>query len=147
MAAIEVPIQIRWDDIDGYGHVNNASMLTLLEEVRIAVFWRGYGLDTPVSSFGADGTSATFIARQEIEYLQSVELADEPTPISMWVSKIGGASVNVDYTIPAEDGSVAVKARTVVVFVDAETHRPRKITDDERAVLRGIQAEPLEFRR
>lgn len=147
MAAIEVPIRIRWDDIDGYGHVNNASMLTLLEEVRIAVFWRGYGLDAPVSSFGADGTSATFIARQEIEYLQSVELADEPIPISTWVSTIGGASVDVDYTIPAPDGSIAVKARTVIVFVDAETHRPRKITEEERAVLDSLRAEPLVFRR
>ncbi|MDO5727087.1 MAG: thioesterase family protein [Bowdeniella nasicola] len=147
MTAIDVPIPIRWVDIDAYSHVNNAAMLTLLEEARIAVFWRGYGLKERVASFGADGDTGTFIARQEIEYLKPVTLRDEPIPVSMWVSKIGSASVVVDYTIPAADDSVAVKARTVVVFVDRETEKPRRINDVERAALEGLQAEPLEFRR
>src|SRR5690606_39838769 len=39
MARIHVPVHIRWNDLDAYGHVNNAAMLTLLEEARISVFW------------------------------------------------------------------------------------------------------------
>ncbi|MEE6272818.1 acyl-CoA thioesterase [Georgenia wangjunii] len=39
MARLTIPVQLRWSDIDGYGHVNNAAMLTLLEEARIAAFW------------------------------------------------------------------------------------------------------------
>jgi len=34
---IHVPIKLRWSDLDAYGHVNNAAMLTLLEESRISV--------------------------------------------------------------------------------------------------------------
>lgn len=147
MTAIQVPIPIRWVDIDAYSHVNNAAMLTLLEEARIAVFWRGYGMKERVASFGSDGETGTFIARQEIEYLKPVTLRDEPIPVSMWVSKIGTASVVVDYTIPAADDSVAVKARTVVVFVDLKTEKPRRLTDDEREALEAMADEPLEFRR
>ncbi|HLS25593.1 MAG TPA: thioesterase family protein [Beutenbergiaceae bacterium] len=39
MARITVPVRMRWSDIDGYGHVNNAALFTLLEEARIATFW------------------------------------------------------------------------------------------------------------
>lgn len=147
MPAIQVPIPIRWVDIDAYSHVNNGAMLTLLEEARIAVFWRGYGMKERVDSFGSDGKSGTFIARQEIEYLKPVTLRDKPIPISMWVSNIGSASVVVDYTIPASDDSVAVKARTVVVFVDLKTEKPRRLTDHEREALAQMTDEPLEFRR
>ena len=38
---LHVPIKLRWSDLDAYGHVNNAAMLTLLEESRISVFWHG----------------------------------------------------------------------------------------------------------
>lgn len=40
MPRITVPVQMRWSDIDGYGHVNNAAMLTLLEEARVTTFWQ-----------------------------------------------------------------------------------------------------------
>src|SRR5699024_3593661 len=42
---------MRWTDLDAYGHVNNAAMLTRLEEARIAAFWSDGS-----SSQGADST-------------------------------------------------------------------------------------------
>ncbi len=147
MTAIDVPIKVRWADLDAYGHVNNAAMLTLLEEVRIAVFWHGQGLDNSDGSFGLGGSSATFIARQEIEYLKPVMYPDTPIPVRTWVSRMGRASVDIDYTIPAEDGSVAVQARTVVVLMDTQSMKPRRITDAEREQLGRITDTPLSFRR
>ena len=38
MARLTIPVRLRWSDTDGYQHVNNAKMLTLLEEVRIVAF-------------------------------------------------------------------------------------------------------------
>ena len=32
---VTVPVQVRWADLDAYGHVNNAAAFTLLEEARI----------------------------------------------------------------------------------------------------------------
>lgn len=40
MARLEVPVQLRWSDMDAYAHVNNVEMLRLLEEARIEVFWQ-----------------------------------------------------------------------------------------------------------
>ena len=36
---LHVPTPLRWSDLDAYGHVNNARMLSLLEEARIQAFW------------------------------------------------------------------------------------------------------------
>ncbi|OKL54487.1 hypothetical protein BSZ39_03700 [Bowdeniella nasicola] len=147
MAAIDVPIKVRWADLDAYGHVNNAAMLTLLEEVRIAVFWHGAGLDNTDGGFGVDGESATFIARQEIEYLKPVLYPQEPIPVRTWVSRMGGASVDIDYVIDAADGTPAVQARTVVVLMDTASMKPRRLTEAEREQLGRISDEPLTFRR
>ncbi|MDO5701251.1 MAG: thioesterase family protein [Bowdeniella nasicola] len=147
MSAIEVPVRVRWADIDAYGHVNNAAMFTLLEEVRISIFWRSVGFDNSSGAFGLDGTSATFIARQEIEYLKPVGLPHEELPIKVWVSRIGNASIELDYAVPAADGSVAVKARTVIVIVDLTTEKPRRLTEREREDLTALMDEPTEFRR
>jgi acyl-CoA thioester hydrolase len=32
---LHIPIHLRWGDLDAFNHVNNASMLKLLEEVRV----------------------------------------------------------------------------------------------------------------
>src|SRR5699024_1528274 len=39
-SALDLPIPVRWTDLDAYGHVNNAAMVRLLEEARIAAFWQ-----------------------------------------------------------------------------------------------------------
>src|SRR5665647_2574121 len=40
MTRLHVPVPVRWADLDAYGHVNNVAVLGLLEEARIAAFWR-----------------------------------------------------------------------------------------------------------
>ena len=32
MTRMHVPVRLRWNDLDAYGHVNNAAMLVLLED-------------------------------------------------------------------------------------------------------------------
>ncbi|HWL60323.1 MAG TPA: acyl-CoA thioesterase, partial [Microbacteriaceae bacterium] len=36
---LTVPIQLRWGDLDAQAHVNNVTMLKLLEEARVRVLW------------------------------------------------------------------------------------------------------------
>ena len=54
MARIEVPVQLRWSDMDAYAHVNNVEMLRLLEEARVAL--------SPGSAFGPSGEGYVRIA-------------------------------------------------------------------------------------
>jgi acyl-CoA thioester hydrolase len=55
----------------------------------------------------------------------------------MWIEEVRGASFVVRYEV--RDGSaVAARAATKCVTFDFRIDRPRRLTDDERALLRGF---------
>lgn len=151
---LNVPIALRWSDFDAYAHVNNAEMLRLLEEARIQAFWRPDDPATPSNSTavldarpGAD--TLTLIARQEIEYLVPIPYMRTPIDIEMWIGRIGGASIEVCYEIYSPIGVTPrilfTKAATTLVQVDAASGRPRRITDDLRAVWEPYVEDPVKF--
>jgi acyl-CoA thioester hydrolase len=152
---IHLPIQVRWSDLDAYGHVNNAAMLTLLEEARIHGFWadadKGAENGPRVFQGGPDSDTFTLIARQEVEYLVPVPHHREPIDVEMWVGKLGGASLDVCYEIYSPKGQhpreLYTRAVTVIVLVDAATMRPRKMTAEERAELERFVEPAIEFNR
>jgi acyl-CoA thioester hydrolase len=88
------------------------------------------------------------VVRAEIDYRRPMVFRQEPYPIEMWVSKVGGASFTVSYEIadPAPDGGRPVlygRAATVLAPVDLETGHPRRLTDIERAVLEKLRVDAL----
>ncbi|MDN3494482.1 thioesterase family protein [Planococcus sp. APC 4015] len=155
---LHVPIHLRWGDLDAFNHVNNTSMLKLLEEARVRAFWRPLpGEDAPgtaVIDSGITGGVLTLIARQEIEYLQPVPYQRHPLDVQLWFGKLGGSSIEVCYEVcsPREnagDGGQTVYARAsaVIVKVDAATGRPLKLSGEERAAWEPYVGEPIEFSR
>lgn len=159
---LHVPIKLRWSDLDAYGHVNNATMLTLLEESRISVFWNGDLRVDGVSDAaapvvgGPDGTGSggdtlTLIARQEVEYLAPIPYLRDPLDVQMWIGRMGGASLDVCYEVCSPAGAeprvVYARAASAIVLVDATTMRPRRMTDRERAAWSPYLDEPVAFAR
>ena len=152
MTRIHVPIALRWSDLDAYGHVNNARLLTLLEEARIEVFWRGRGASaTPLPELHIDEGAQSLIARQEVEYLAPIPHLREPLDIQLWLGAIGGASLDVCYEIRsplgAEPPIVFARAMTTIVLVDEASGRPRRVSDRERGLWAPYVEEPVRFRR
>jgi acyl-CoA thioester hydrolase len=155
VSRIHVPVGIRFNDLDAYGHVNNAAMLTLLEEARIAVFWSSGGLqvegvndaDAPFTDT-AGASTITLVARQEVEYLAPIPYLREPLDVQLWIGRLGGASLDVCYEILSPMGAeqtLFAKAATTVVLVDAESGRPRRITDREREAWAAHVDTPVAF--
>lgn len=152
---LHVPIHLRWGDLDAFNHVNNATMLKLLEEARVRVFWTPVRGDeappTAVIDVGVDAGVLTLIARQEIEYLAPVPYRREPLDIQMWFGKLGGSSIEVCYEVysPATDAAQTLYARasSSVVLVDAQTFRPVRLTDGMRDAWNPYLGEPIAFRR
>lgn len=153
---LHVPIKLRWSDLDAYGHVNNAAMLTLLEESRISVFWHGdltvegvRDASTPVE--GSAGETLTLIGRQEVEYLAPIPYVRDPLDVQLWIGRIGGASLDVCYEVCSPQGAepqvVYARAASGIVLVDAATMRPRRITDREREAWAPFTDAPLRFAR
>lgn len=148
---LPVPVLVRWSDLDAYGHVNNASLLTLLEEARIAAFWAGGAVDAPATAIidaGADASTVTVIARQEAEYLAEIPHHREPIIIETWVGQLGGASMEICYEVRSPDTSqLYARAQTTVVMLDAASGAPRRLTAEERRAWQPYVEAPIAFRR
>lgn len=156
MSRLQVLVQLRWSDMDAYGHVNNVAMLTLLEEARIAAFWsRPSGAPAPTTAVldaGPGADSHTLVARQEIEYLRPLGYQREPVTVLLWLGHLGGASLDVCYEVRdvAPDiatSTVVARAISTVVLVDAASGRPRRMTATERDAWTPYLEEPLTLRR
>ena len=127
-------VRVRFSDLDALGHVNNARVLTLLEEARVDWLYE----DAVVN--GVEGlVKAIVVARQEIDYLRPI-LFGNPVQVDIGVTRIGGASFTVDYSVHAL-GELAIRAVSVLVPIDLAVGRPRRLTDVERAYLSGFVSE------
>lgn len=164
MTRLNVPVSLRWSDLDAYGHVNNVEMFRLLEEARITVFWRHREGDpelvwpTAVLDSGPQASSHTFVARQEIEYLRPLGFTRDPITVQMWIGHLGGASLEVCYEVfdedgthgrsgPARAGTPYARASTTIVVVEAATGSPRRITAAERGAWEPYLEAPAVLRR
>lgn len=155
-ARVHVPIHLRWGDLDALGHVNNTSMLKLLEEARLRAFWKPEaGLDGPptaiLGALSATAETMTLIARQEIEYLAPVPYGQRPLDVQLWIGRMGGSSIDVCYEVfsPRGDEPQICYARStaVVVMVSTATGRPVRLTDEMRAAWAPVVGEPIVYAR
>ncbi|KAB1642727.1 acyl-CoA thioesterase [Gulosibacter chungangensis] len=151
-----VSMPVRWRDLDAYNHVNNATMLTLLEEARTIAFWKVHPDDPspqrPMAVVDAQANSATntLISRQEAEYKVPIPYGHEPLDIQIWLSEIAAASVEVSYEVwnPVNSPKriLHTLARTTIVFVDTATGRPRRVSESERAAWQPFLGAPSRMR-
>jgi acyl-CoA thioester hydrolase len=120
----EKEIEIRWRDLDPYGHVNHAVFLTYLEEVR----------DEWLIGAVGDDALGYVVARVEIDYRRELTQKDDRVVARIRLDSLGTSSVRTVEELVVKDGHLAAEAKAVLVACD-EQHRPRPLTDDERAVL------------
>ncbi len=115
-------LQLRYNDTDALGHVNNALYATYAESARIA-FFREAGV--PVENL--------ILARLEVDYRRQVRFGESPT-VESFITKVGHTSVGVGHRLLV-GGEVAAEMRTVVVYFDYEAGVPTRVPDTARAAL------------
>ena len=119
---------VRWNDLDAFGHVNNAKYLTYAESARI---------DWGQQQFAEKSDSVLVqmtVARSEIDYLLPITEFESYYDVDLWVVSIGNSSFVVGYEV-SKDGLVFTKMKTVQVMIDLESRKSRPITDNERSSL------------
>jgi acyl-CoA thioester hydrolase len=121
---------IRWDDIDAFGHVNNAKYLTYIQEARFQ--WSFY-------QYASKGEKPTLVemvvAKAEVDYLVPIYEGGRFYDVNLWVESIGNSSFVMGYEVVGDDGVVHAKVKTVQVAVSMETKKSRPLTDTERVFL------------
>lgn len=124
----ETAVRVRWSDLDAYGHVNNARILTLLEEARVD--W----LFTEGTRRGVDRlTAGMVVASFEIRYLRPIGFGPEVL-VSMGVTELKAVSAVIDYHVTVA-GAAVVTASSRLVPVELPALRPRRWDQAERAFL------------
>jgi acyl-CoA thioester hydrolase len=121
---------VRWDDIDAFGHVNNAKYLTYIQEARFQ--WSYYEPQTA----GLKPTLLEMVvARNEIDYLVPIYEGGLFYDVNLWVESIGNSSFVLGYEVVGEDGVLHAKVKSVQVAVSMETKKSRPLTDVEKTFL------------
>jgi len=110
---------VRWDDIDAFGHVNNAKYLTYIQEARF--LW------APIVEM--------VVARAEVDYIAPIYEGGRFYDVTLWVEAIGNSSFTMGYEVIGDNGVVHAKVNTVQVAVSMETKKSRPLTDAEREFL------------
>lgn len=102
------PVQVRWSDVDRYGHVNNTTYLEYFQEGRIQAL-RDNGMGIPGLQI--------MVARQDVEYHSQTEPRRHPYEVVSAVQSLGVTSSVVAQELrDAETGEVKASGRTVQVL-------------------------------
>jgi len=123
----EKEIEIRWRDLDAFGHVNHIVFLTYLEEARDE--WLGRVLGDPGLVWDY------LIARVEIDYRRELTLEDDVIVARCSLERLGTKSVTTSEAVVTRDGETAAEAKAVLVAREEKTGGSRVITEDERAAF------------
>ena len=110
---------VRWDDIDAFGHVNNAKYLTYIQEARF--LW--------------SSIIEMVVARAEVDFMEPIYEGGRFYDVNLWVESIGNASFTMAYEVVGDNGVVHAKVRTVQVVISMETKKSRPLKDSEREFL------------
>ena len=118
--------RVRFRDLDGFGHVNNAVYLTYLEEARNALLAH-LGLARGVEEI------TMILARVEIDFRAQAGVGDQ-IEIGVRPSRFGTKSFDLEYELRA-GGEVVAEAKTVLVGYDYGAGATIELPDEWRRSL------------
>ncbi|SFR99230.1 acyl-CoA thioester hydrolase [Halomicrobium zhouii] len=139
----ETTVAVRYSDVDTYGHVNNATYATYLEEARIDYLEEVLGDEArslAAESAEGDGGGAAVgvvVASLDIQYRHSVGLVDSVS-VGVRVPRLGDASFPIEYEIRS-DGDVAAEGTTTMVAYDREAGKSRPLPDSWRERIASFE--------
>jgi len=129
------PIQVRFNDMDAFGHINNATYLTYLEEARIKY------LDDIIQWDYEKSKNAIIMAHAEIDFKVPGHFKDELIILTR-CSHVGNKSFTLEYEVlKNNDGEkiIIATAKTVVVMFNYETNKTIQVPQEWRDAITKYQ--------
>jgi acyl-CoA thioester hydrolase len=127
------PVEMRWADMDVYGHMNNAVHYQLFDTV-VGRFELREGL----LELGRSPTIFLVVA-SSCDYFDEIHLTDRITA-GLGVARLGGSSVTYRISLFRNDAEGAAATGTFThVNVDRQTRRPVPLDPSARAALDALR--------
>jgi acyl-CoA thioester hydrolase len=134
------PVEIRFADIDAFGHVNNAKHFTYMEQARISYFNQVAGQKVEWSKQGV------ILARATMDYKLPIFLKDTLVVYTR-CSKIGSKSFDLEamLTRKTQDNRIEVVAMgtTILVAYDYQKGKAIQVPDEWRKSLSEFEKRNL----
>jgi len=142
-------LEVRYRDLDPYGHVNNAVYLEFFETLQFA-YWRRLAENLGVELETGDLPGARHVvAENRVRYVSPVFLDDELYGAAS-ISSVGNRSYTMEYELRVgksfEEGELAAEGSAAHVFYDPEAGSSRPRPDwflSAVAELEGVPEEDL----
>lgn len=135
-----VPMQVRFSDVDRFGHINNAVYLSYMEVARLRIF-QDESLGASVESLAGEGAGIV-IGYQEIAYRAPIGPNVQTVDVAAWVTRVGRSSFDLAYSVRNGEVECAI-ASTSTVLIDVSTGRPRALPDHAKGVLEHFSGPPI----
>jgi acyl-CoA thioester hydrolase len=107
MRTVITPIQMRFNDIDGFGHVNNSVYNEYLDCGRVDYLNQIPGIDF------LSGTQRLVVVHIETDFLRPSYMGDD-LAVHTQIDKIGEKSITMTQTIIGTKNEVKLKSRSVM---------------------------------
>ena len=123
-----IPVQIRFNDIDLFGHMNNSVYVQFFDLCKLAYFkqFMGGKFEQEPTAPVVASLTCTFYAPTYI---------DDHLEVLTAVESIATSSLVLEQRIVASDGSVKCTARTVMVNVDVKTGASAPVSEKWRNAI------------
>lgn len=118
---------LRYSDLDGHGHVNNAVFATFFEAARLPLL---VGPNAPLQAPGL----TYVLARIEIDFLGEIRWPGEVTT-GIRVARIGNSSIVFDEALFVNELCVG-RSLATVVLIDATTRHSRPLPPELAAKIK-----------
>lgn len=106
-----IEMEIRWEDLDLLGHVNNLAIVGYFQEARVR-FAAMLGIPPrPGMHFGPIEAATEIQFSRQLHYPGKIS-------VTTGVEKIGNTSFTLHHTITDMDGNTAVSGKEVIVYFD-----------------------------
>ncbi len=122
----DIPIEMRFSDLDLYGHVNGVVYFDYLEAARVRLLSDQFRELT-------DSGIQLLVARAECDYKVPI-LYGDTVVVSVTIARIGGTSFDLEYCIHDRAGKTFATAKTVMVCYDSVSKTTTTVPDTIKAM-------------
>lgn len=125
MSEFKIHLNVRWGDVDSFGHVNNATYLAYLEECRSQ--WM-----SSVPSHWEEGDTGPVVANININYRRAIHWPQE-LEVTLKPGAPGRSSIKLDSQIRSvtddEEPTLFADALVTLVWIDKKSGEPVPLPD------------------